>query len=76
MAGKNYYTVLQCSPEATTEELRASYRNLSRQHHPDKARGDGVAFALVAEAWRVLSDASSRALHNAQLQGAADVRPR
>eukprot|EP00045_Choanoeca_perplexa_P002662 m.25843 g.25843 ORF g.25843 m.25843 type:complete len:136 (+) comp11633_c0_seq1:72-479(+) len=68
MAAENHYTVLQCSPNASVEQLRANYRALSKQHHPDKKHGDGATFAALAEAWRTLSDVSSRALYDAQLQ--------
>lgn len=36
------YTVLGCSPSATTAQLKARYRALAKEHHPDQV-GDGGA---------------------------------
>jgi len=55
----NYYELLQVSPIASDEVIRASYRALAQRCHPDKCPGDPNAedrFKRINEAYRVLSD--------------------
>jgi DnaJ-class molecular chaperone len=35
MKSANYYDILEISPSASAEVIRAAYRSLSRKHHPD-----------------------------------------
>lgn len=58
------YQVLEVSPDATDEEIKAAYRNLARKHHPDRQGGDGVVFREIGEAYRVLSDPDQRAYYD------------
>ena len=65
MAGeaKNYYEVLGVTETATIEEIKKRYRSLARKHHPDVNPNDPNAarvFTDVAEAYRILSDATTR----------------
>lgn len=69
----SFYDVLGVSPGATSEEVRAAYRRLSRQTHPD-AGGDGALFRLVASAYRTLSDPISRAEYDASLNADVDQK--
>ena len=58
-----YYDVLRLDRDATTEEIKAAYYELAREHHPDVAGQDpevGKRFALISEAYRVLSDQQRR----------------
>lgn len=59
MNQQNLYRVLQCSPRATPEEIRASYRRLARLNHPDQG-GSTSAFQSLASAYAVLSDPLQR----------------
>lgn len=56
----NYYDILGVSKEATQEEIKKSYRKLSKEHHPDKG-GDEEKFKEIAEAYSTLSDPKKRA---------------
>jgi curved DNA-binding protein CbpA len=58
-----HYEVLDLDRDATPDEIKASYRRLAREHHPDVAAEDpevGQRFALISQAYRVLSDAQRR----------------
>lgn len=64
---KDYYTILGLSKTATEKEIKAAYRKLARQFHPDVNPGDKTAedkFKDVGEAYEVLSDADKRAKYD------------
>ena len=68
---QNYYTVLEVNPSATVPEIKAAYKRLARQYHPDKHQGNPVfeeKFKEVNEAYQVLSNEKRRALYDWQLQ--------
>jgi len=63
MAYKDYYKILGVGKEATPKDIKAAYRKLARQYHPDVNREDAQAesrFKEVAEAYEVLSDPGKR----------------
>ena len=53
------YAVLEVSPTATAAEIKAAYRRLVKQHHPD-AGGDDQRILALNAAWEVLGDAERR----------------
>lgn len=66
----NYYRVLGLKRTATGAEIKSAYRRLARLRHPDVNRGSEKAareFALIARAYRTLSNPHERAYHDAQL---------
>ncbi len=64
---KNYYSVLGVSSNASQDEIKAAYRKLVRQFHPDRNFGKEDHFKLIQEAYEVLSDEKSRDTFDAQL---------
>jgi hypothetical protein len=62
----NYYAVLGIEKNATKAEIKAAYRFLAAQLHPDKHQGQGVKIAEkklkeLNEAYEVLYDEAKRA---------------
>lgn len=56
----DYYEVLQISPTASLEIIKATYRQLSKMFHPDISKQDNEKFILIREAYEVLSDKNKR----------------
>eukprot|EP00586_Coscinodiscus_wailesii_P001114 CAMPEP_0172482058 /NCGR_PEP_ID=MMETSP1066-20121228/8338_1 /TAXON_ID=671091 /ORGANISM="Coscinodiscus wailesii, Strain CCMP2513" /LENGTH=506 /DNA_ID=CAMNT_0013244929 /DNA_START=213 /DNA_END=1733 /DNA_ORIENTATION=+ len=57
---KNYYKILNVSRQATSKEIKKSYRELALKWHPDKNTGDSKEeaekmFQDISEAYEVLS---------------------
>ena len=64
---RDYYEVLGVAREASTEEVKRSYRKLAVKFHPDKNPDDPHAeekFKELGEAYDVLMDADKRAAYD------------
>lgn len=66
MSKRDYYEVLGVSKTASKDEIKKSYRKLSKQYHPDinKEPGADEKFKEIAEAYEVLSDDTKRAQYD------------
>ncbi len=67
MSKRDYYEILGIAKNATDAEIKAAYRKLAIQHHPDKNPDDHTAedkFKEAAEAYSVLSDSNKRASYD------------
>lgn len=62
MEFKDYYDILGVKPDASEAEIKAAYRKLARQYHPDKNKEAGAEdkFKAVNEANEVLRDKEKR----------------
>ncbi|OGQ60983.1 MAG: hypothetical protein A3J24_12445 [Deltaproteobacteria bacterium RIFCSPLOWO2_02_FULL_53_8] len=57
------YDILEVSPRACPQVIRAAYRSLAQYHHPDKQAGSIAASerqAQINHAYAVLSDPAQR----------------
>ncbi len=64
---KNYYEVLGVSKNASEDEIKAAYKKLVKQYHPDLHPGDKLAaekFKEINEANETLSDKQKRAAYD------------
>jgi molecular chaperone DnaJ len=83
MAKRDYYEILGVQRNASAGQIKAAFRKLAMQHHPDRNPGDKTAeqrFKEINEAYEVLKDDSKRAAydqfgHAAFEQGVGGARP-
>src|SRR6476661_824420 len=62
-----YYETLGCQKDANVGELKAKYRKLAMELHPDRNPGDHTAevkFKEINEAYDVLKDDQKRAAYD------------
>lgn len=66
MAQRDYYEVLGVPRNASQEDLRAAFRRLARQYHPDVSKSSDAEerFKEINEAYAVLSDDDKRAAYD------------
>ena len=65
---KDYYRILELSPQASADEIRRSFRRLAMEWHPDR-KGDNTRFLEIREAYETLIDPARK---TAYLQTRAD----
>ena len=73
---QNHYQVLGIAATASAREIKAAYKRLAIQFHPDKHGGSArfeEQFKAVNAAYRVLSDVGRRAAYDHQLRRAAHI---
>ena len=66
MSNRDYYEILGVGRNASNDEIKASFRKLARQYHPDVNKEDGAEekFKEINEAYGVLSDPEKRARYD------------
>jgi molecular chaperone DnaJ len=67
MAKRDYYEILGVQRNASEQDLKAAFRRLAKDYHPDKNPGDKVAehkFKEIAEAYEALRDPQKRAAYD------------
>jgi molecular chaperone DnaJ len=67
MAKRDYYEILGVQRNASAGQIKAAFRKLAMEHHPDRNPGDKTAehrFKDLNEAYEVLKDDSKRAAYD------------
>lgn len=67
---KTYYEILEISPKASKDEIKAAFRKLAKKYHPDTNVNDktlGEKFREINEAYSVLNDENSRKQYDDKL---------
>ncbi len=60
---KDYYQTLGVPRNAADKDIKAAYRKLAREHHPDANKGNKASeekFKEIGEAYEVLKDPEKR----------------
>ena len=72
---KNYYVVLGVHRGENAKGIRAAYKDLAEQFHPDRIGEQGnKTFQEISEAYQTLSDPEKRRLYNHSLDQQEDAR--
>src|SRR5215468_313049 len=67
MAKRDYYDVLGITRTASDQEVKAAFRRLAKECHPDRCNGDSTSekrFKEVNEAYEALKDPQKRAAYD------------
>jgi curved DNA-binding protein CbpA len=76
--GRDFYAVLGLQRSATEEQIRQRFRELARERHPDRFRGERkvaaeLEFQDITQAANVLSDPERRRQHDLELARPQDA---
>jgi curved DNA-binding protein CbpA len=65
----NYYSILELTPNATSVQIKDSFKRLAKTWHPDRNSSSEAEerFKLLNEAYQTLSDPDKKAFYDAQL---------
>jgi molecular chaperone DnaJ len=67
MAKEDYYSALGVARDASSDEIKKSYRKLAMKYHPDRnsdGKGDDRKFKEINEAYEILKDDQRRAAYD------------
>lgn len=74
---ENYYGILEVKQNASSDEIKRSFRNLAKKYHPDKNRENPTwaenKIKLVITAYNTLIDATLRKHYDLRLKCVKDV---
>ena len=64
---KDYYKIMEVAENASSDEIKKSYRKLARKYHPDVSKEAGAEdkFKELGEAYEVLKDPQKRGEYDA-----------
>lgn len=72
MATKNYYELLEISPDANAATIKAAYRAMCKKYHPDINPKTTELFKQINEAYSTLIDPVARAAYDRKLAAGDD----
>ncbi len=73
---QNYYLLLQVTSASSLQEIKKSFRKLSKQYHPDVNNGNHEfdnKFKDILNAYEVLSDAGKREIYDKWLSDSNNI---
>lgn len=65
---KNYYIILGIPFDSSQEDIKAAYRRLAKEYHPDHFGKNHSPFLVIQEAYSVLSDPGQRRSYDIALR--------
>ena len=73
--GSNFYETLGISPTANFAQIKAAYRKLAQELHPDRNQGasSSVKFNEITQAYKVLIKEKSRTIYDDYLFGSTEI---
>lgn len=71
---KNYYIILGIPVNSTQDDIKAAYRRLAKEFHPDRFGTNQAPFQVIQEAYSVLSDPARRRTYDITLKKPATKR--
>ncbi len=66
---KNYYIILGIPASSTQEDIKAAYKRLAKEYHPDRYPKGHTPFQNIQEAYSVLGDPTSRREYDQRRSG-------
>lgn len=69
---KNYYIILGIPFNSSQEDIKAAFRRLAKEYHPDHYGENHTPFQAIHEAYSVLGDPSRRRSYDSHLQDRMD----
>ncbi|EEC51367.1 predicted protein, partial [Phaeodactylum tricornutum CCAP 1055/1] len=69
--GGCHYTTLGVTKNSSTEDIKAAFRKLSKETHPDVAgpKANPERFRQISEAASVLSSSKTRQIYDLKMEG-------
>lgn len=65
---KNYYIILGIPANSNEDDIKAAYRRLAKEYHPDYFGSNQAPFQMIHEAYSVLSDPARRRSYDNNLE--------
>ena len=61
---KDYYKILEVEEQSSEDDIKKSYRTLSKKYHPDVNPDGEAQFKDIAEAYDILGNKDKRAQYD------------
>ncbi len=71
---RNYYFILGIPEDSSQADIKAAYRRLAKEYHPDHFGKNQSPFQIIHEAYSTLRDPSSRRTYDTALQGSIQIQ--
>ena len=65
---RNFYRDMDLPNFATSDEIKAQYRRLAKEYHPDRYTGNTDKFRHISEAFTVLNDTDNKNKYDTELK--------